>query len=51
MSNIIIRTEAWNTSKGIVIKAVARNEQGLILGATNQTAAIASANPVVVGKK
>lgn len=50
MSNIIIRTEAWNTKQGIVIKAVARSEEGTFLGATNQTASVEVA-PLVVGAK
>lgn len=45
---ITIRTEAWETKKGIAIKAVARDEKGRILGATNQTATV---TPLVVGKK
>lgn len=48
--SITIRTEAWTTKSGIVIKAVARDERGTFLGATNQTAAIELA-PVVVGAK
>lgn len=50
MSNIIIRTEAWTTKTGIVIKAVARDQKGTFLGATNQTQAIELA-PLVVGAK
>jgi len=45
---IVIRTEAWSTRKGQVIKAVARDTQGKILGATNQTASV---SPLLVGKK
>jgi hypothetical protein len=45
---IVISTEEWKTKQGIVVKAVARNEKGHLLGATNQTAAVA---PVVVGRK
>lgn len=45
---IVIRTEAWSTKRGDVIKAVVRDDKGKILGATNQTAAIA---PVLIGKK
>lgn len=45
---IVIRTEAWSTKHGQVIKAVARDEKGKILGATNQTASV---SPVVVGRK
>lgn len=48
---IVIRTEAWNTRKGIVVKAVARDNKGKILGATNQTAAVRTIPEVVVGKK
>lgn len=53
MSKIIIRTEAWSTKSGIVIKAVARDARGTFLGATNQTAAVRTpvASPLVVGKK
>lgn len=50
MSNIVIRTEAWTTKQGIVIKAVARDEKGTFLGATNQTASVEIA-PLVVGAK
>ena len=45
---IIIRTEKWNVRGNEVIKAVARDNQGRIVGATNQTAAI---QPQIVGKK
>ncbi len=48
--SITIRTEAWNTKSGIVIKAVARDEKGTFLGATNQTASVKAA-PLVVGAK
>lgn len=53
MSNIVIRTEAWNTKTGTVIKAVVRNEKGIFLGATNQTASVrtSAVSPLVVGKK
>jgi len=37
MSKIIIRTEAWNSKNGTVIKAVARHLDGTFIGATNQT--------------
>lgn len=40
MSKIVIRTEKWNTKNGEVIKAVARTEDGIFIGATNQTKAI-----------
>ena len=46
MSKVIIRTEHWNTKTGKIIKAVARDEKGKIVGATNQTA-----NFVLVGSK
>ena len=36
----IVRTEVWNTKQGQVIKAVARDEHGTFLGATNQTEAV-----------
>jgi hypothetical protein len=45
---IVIRTEAWNTKQGEVIKAVVRDEHGKILGATNQTASVTTA---IVGRK
>ena len=53
MSKIIVRTEAWTTKTGIVIKAVARDEKGTFLGATNQTASVrtSAVSPLVVGKK
>lgn len=47
---ITIRTEAWTTKNGIVIKAVARDDEGKFLGATNQTQAFELA-PMVVGAK
>lgn len=47
---ITIRTETWTTQNGIVIKAVARDEKGTFLGATNQTQAVKVA-PLVVGAK
>ncbi len=50
MSKIIVRTEAWTTKTGIVIKAVARDAEGHLLGATNQTASVEVA-PLVVGAK
>ena len=37
---ITIRTESWETKKGPAIKAVARDEKGRLLGATNQTASV-----------
>lgn len=37
---VIVRTEVWNTKQGQVVKAVARDEAGTFLGATNQTEAI-----------
>ena len=40
MAKVIVRTETWNTAQGKVIKAVARDESGAFLGATNQTEAI-----------
>ena len=47
---IVITTEVWNTRNGQVIKAVARDTKGKIVGATNQTAALA-APLVLVGRK
>lgn len=47
---IVITTEVWNTRNGQVIKAVARDTKGKIIGATNQTAAVA-APLVLVGRK
>ena len=46
MSKAIIRTEQWNTRTGKIVKAVARDEKGKILSATNQTG-----NFVLVGRK
>jgi len=40
LPKIIVRTETWNTSQGPVIKAVARTDKGIFLGATNQTQAV-----------
>ena len=37
---VTVRTEIWNTKQGKVAKAVARDEFGTFLGATNQTEAI-----------
>lgn len=37
---IIVRTETWQTAKGTSVKAVARDEAGHLLGATNQTATV-----------
>lgn len=37
---VIVSTEVWNTKSGKVIKAVARDEKGTFLGATNQTKAL-----------
>ena len=37
MSKVIIRTEQWNTKTGKIVKAVARDESGTFIGATNQT--------------
>jgi hypothetical protein len=34
---VIIATEAWNTRKGNVAKAVVRKTDGTFVGATNQT--------------
>lgn len=48
--NIVIRTEVWNTRNGQIVKAVVRDAKGKILGATNQTAAVA-APLVLVGRK
>ena len=48
--NIVIRTEVWTTRKGQVVKAVVRDSLGKIVGATNQTAAVA-APLVIVGRK
>lgn len=40
MSKVILATEVWNTKQGKVIKAVARTDKGIFLGATNQTDSI-----------
>ena len=34
---VIIATEAWNTRKGTIAKAVVRKTDGTFVGATNQT--------------
>ena len=48
---VIVRTEIWNTKDaGKIVKAVARDERGTFIGATNQTAAILP-SVVLVGKK
>lgn len=43
---VTIATEVWNTKQGKVIKAVARDEKGTFLGATNQTQAFKAAKVV-----
>lgn len=43
---VTVRTEIWNTKNGRVAKAVARDEKGTFLGATNQTEAIKVAKSV-----
>ena len=43
---VIVRTEIWNTKNGRVAKAVARDEHGTFLGATNQTEAVKVAKSV-----
>ena len=43
---VTVRTEIWNTKQGKVAKAVARDERGTFLGATNQTDAIKVAKSV-----
>lgn len=50
MNKIVIRTEAWNTRKGTVVKAVARDERGILLGATNQTKNL-TLSDFIVGSK
>jgi hypothetical protein len=49
MSKVIVRTEKWNTKQGQVIKAVVRDENGIFIGATNQTQVIPQ-TLVIVGK-
>jgi hypothetical protein len=49
MSEVIVRTEKWNTKQGQVIKAVVRDESGTFIGATNQTQVIPQ-TLVIVGK-
>jgi hypothetical protein len=34
---VIVATEAWNTRKGTIAKAVVRKTDGTFVGATNQT--------------
>ena len=34
---VIVATEAWNTSRGTIAKAVVRKTDGTFIGATNQT--------------
>lgn len=48
MTKIVLATEVWNTKNGAVIKAVARDENGTFLGATNQTDSI-SVPSILVG--
>lgn len=48
MNKIVLATEVWNTKQGEVVKAVARDERGTFLGATNQTAPI-SIPPFLIG--
>lgn len=48
MNKIVIATEVWNTKNGEVVKAVARDENGTFLGATNQTSGI-SISDLLVG--
>jgi hypothetical protein len=43
---VIVSTEVWNTRKGSVVKAVARDEKGTFLGATNQTKALPASKVV-----
>ena len=45
---IVVRTETWSTKTGQIVKAVVRDENGRILGATNQTAEV---RPHIVGAK
>jgi len=45
---IVLRTEIWATPSGPVAKAVARDEAGRIVGASNQTASISIG---IVGRK
>jgi len=49
-SEIVIRTEVWNTRTGHIVKAVARDNKGLLVGATNQTGNI-SVPVSLIGKK
>ena len=42
----IMSTEIWNRRNGKVAKAVARDERGTFLGATNQTEAVKVAKSV-----
>ena len=50
MSKVIVRTEKWNTKQGAVIKAVVRDENGIFLGATNQTMPIQQVVNIVGSK-
>lgn len=34
---VVVRTELWNTRRGIVSKAVVRHLDGTFVGVTNQT--------------
>ena len=45
---LVIRTEKWTTKRGIVIKAVVRDEKGKLVGATNQTKEVLESSTVVV---
>lgn len=53
---VLVSTEVWNTAAGTVVKAVARDTKGRLLGATNQTAAVKASKVVrpritLVGRK
>lgn len=43
---VIVATEVWSTKQGKVVKAVARDERGTFLGATNQTQAFTAGKVV-----
>jgi hypothetical protein len=51
LSKIIIRTETWNTRSGKIVKAVARDNDGRIIGATNQTNGVSVDPFSLVGSK
>ena len=48
METITIRTEVWNDSKGVIVKAVIRKSDGTFVGATNQVKAVRIDQPATI---